>query len=158
MSAAAQLWLGAPAPSLASTLLKLAAWTRSFVELRVTPRPLDLAQKLASYGRIKSVVFGSFGEASADVHALVGQITSGRALREWIRLGCRDSEDAKATLARYIYRSWGLAAVRAQARLKIDGLAHAGSGAPAAAARRAYGAELHGSLREAYQLHHRGGR
>ena len=125
---------------------------------RDSEAPGPVAQKLASYGRIKSLVFGSFGEASADVHALVGQMTSGRALREWIRLGCRDSDDAKATLARYIYRSWGLAAVQAQARLKIDGLAHVGSGAPAAAARRAYGAELHGSLREAYQLHHRGGR
>ena len=44
-------------------------------------------------------------------------------------------------------------AVRAQARLKLEGLAHVGSGAVAAAARRTLGADFHRRAREAYLLH-----
>ena len=73
-------------------------------------------------------------------------------------MGCRDPDTAKAALARYLYKSWGVMAVRAQAHLKLGGLAHVGSGAVAADARRALGADFHRRAREAYQLHYRGGR
>ena len=84
-----------------------------------------------------------------------------RPTRELVKQVIQDAAESAAgpdAIPFEVYRSWGVAAVRAQARLKIDGLAHVGSGAPAAAARRAYGAERHSNLREAYQLHHRGGR
>ena len=73
-------------------------------------------------------------------------------------MGCRDTSDAKTMLARYLYRSWGIAAARAQACLKLSGLSHVGAGAQVAAQRRAQGADYHARQREAYQLQHRAGR
>jgi hypothetical protein len=120
--------------------------------------PGPIAQKLLSYGRLRCLVFGALGEASEDVHSLVDLLAGGRASRDWVRMGCRSSNDAKASLARYLYRSWGLMAVRGQACLKLSGLAHVGPGAQIAADRRALGADYHQRARIAYQLHHRSGR
>ena len=65
----------------------------------------------------------------------------------------RDPQDAAAMLLRSLYRSWGLMAVRGQARLKLAGLAHVGTGASEARARRDRSDAFHARRREAYQLH-----
>ena len=51
------------------------------------------------------------------------------------------------------YIALGLMAVRGQARLKLSGLAHVGSGACGAQARRDFSGAYHARRREAYQLH-----
>ena len=112
--------------------------------------------KLASYGRIRGLVFGAYGEASDDVRELVAALSAGWASRDWVRMNCRDPSEATAVIAHSLYRSWGLAAVRAQARLKLNGLAHVGAGARAAAGRRVNSAATHAHFREAYQLHNCG--
>ena len=66
---------------------------------------------------------------------------------------CRDSTEVAAELARTLYRSWGLAAVRAQARLKLAGLAQVGLGAAAAVSRRGAAEAALQRRRQAYQLH-----
>ena len=116
-----------------------------------SPGPVEL--KLASFGRIRGLTFGAFGEASDDVHDLVSLLAAGQASRDWASMRCRDSNEAKALIARTLYRSWGLMAVRSQARLKLCGLAHVGTGMQAAALRRDRADLLHARLREAYQLH-----
>jgi len=116
-----------------------------------TPGPVT--QKLASYGRIRGLVFGAFGEASPDVHELAEVLATSSASRQWVRMGSRDPLEAAATLKRTLYRSWGLMAVRAQARLKLAGLSHVGTGASAARARRSGATAAHARRREAYQLH-----
>ena len=117
-----------------------------------------VTRKLLSFGRIQAVVFGAFGEGSRDAHGLVDRLASRRAAREWVRLGCRDEADAKEMVSRSLYRSWGIAALRAQARLKLSGLSHVGSGAQAASQRRSLGASYHARLREAHALQFRGRR
>ena len=120
--------------------------------------PGHVEQKLASYGRIHALAFGAFGEASQDVHSLVNDLACGRAARDWPRLLCRDQDVAKALLDRSLYRSLGLEAVRSQARLKLAGLSHVGTGVAAASRRRANSEAFHTRTREAYQLHHSGRR
>ena len=116
-----------------------------------TPGPVS--QKLASYGRIRGLVFGAYGEASPDAHELLGVLAAEYASRHWVRMGCRAPQDAAAALSRSLYRSWGLMAVRGQARLKLSGLAHVGAGAGAASSRRAASDGFHHLRREAYQMH-----
>ena len=116
-----------------------------------TPGPVT--QKLASYGRIRGLAFGAYGEASQDVHDLVSILAVNCASRQWVRMGSRDPEEAAATLKRSLYRSWGLMAMRSQARLKLAGLSHVGAGASAARARRTDAAAAHARRRAAYQLH-----
>ena len=116
-----------------------------------TPGPVS--RKLASYGRIWGLTFGAYGEASPDVHELLSILAMTYASRHWVRLGGRDPQDATATLSRSMYRSWGLMAVRRQARLKLSCLAHVGAGAVAASSRRADADSQHALRREAYQLH-----
>ena len=81
-----------------------------------------VTRKLLSFGRIQCLVFGAFGEASEDMHRLVDLLAGGRASRELVRMGCRDPNAAKAGLARYLCRSWGIMALRAQAGLKLGGM------------------------------------
>ena len=53
-----------------------------------------------------------------------------------------------------LYRSWGIAAVRAQASLRVSGLSHVGTGAVAAAGRRTLNSDFQARIKEAYQLQH----
>ena len=109
--------------------------------------------KLASYGRIWGFAFGAYAEASPDVHELLDVLASSCASRQWARMGSRDPQDAAAALKRSLYRSWGLMAARGQARLKLMGLGHVGTGAAAARARRVESAAAYRLRQEAHQLH-----
>ena len=108
-----------------------------------------ISHKLASYGRVHGLVFGAFGEASADVHALLKVVADECSSREWVAMGARDPDDAKTSISSALYRSWGVAAVRAQARLKLRGLSSVGPGANAARTRRQASAAFHERIREA---------
>ena len=110
-------------------------------------------QKLASYSNIWGLAFGTYGEASPDVHELLLTLARSHAERHWVSMGSRDPQDAASALARSLYRSWGLMAVRSQARVKLANLCHVGGGSVAANARRAGSQAFHSRRREAYQLH-----
>ena len=116
--------------------------------------PGPIAQKLGSYGRIGSLVFGAHGEASPDVHELLSVLAKNHASNHGERMGSRDPGTAAASvLSRSLYRSWGLMAIRGQARLKLAGLAHVRVGAAAPCSRRQCSEAFHARRREAYQLH-----
>ena len=112
-----------------------------------------ISQRLAGYGRIRGLAFGAFGEASADVHELLRVLATSQASRDWARMGCRDYDEAVAMISRTLYRSWGLMAIRAEARLKLAGLAHVRTRAAAACSRRTSSEAFRACRREAYQLH-----
>ena len=81
-------------------------------------------------------VFGAFGEASPDVHKLVGALSVVGASRQ--RAGRRSEPDSvRGGLAWLLKRRWALTAARAAARLTFDRLSSVGTGASAAMARRA---------------------
>ena len=90
---------------------------------------------------------------SKIAHELVSVLANNHAALNWVQTGCRDPQDAAAVLSRTLYRSWGLMALRGQARLKLAGLAHVGAGASAASSRRDGADAFHARRREAYQLH-----
>ena len=70
------------------------------------------------------------------MHTLVQSAAASHSSRTWARFGFRTPDEARSATACLLYRSWGVMAVRAQARLKLHGLAHVGSGSSAAASRR----------------------
>ena len=78
----------------------------------------------------------------------MSSMLGGCAAWEWVRPGCSDPADAKSSIARFVYKTC-VAAARAQACLKLDGLAHVGPGAQVGAGRRMLGADFHRRTREA---------
>ena len=94
-------------------------------------------QKLRSFGHVRGLVFGSWGEGSADITWLLHQIA------EWGSVhGChlgahRDTDVVRGILIGALQRRWGILAARANAQLLLDRLAFVGRGAGAASSRRA---------------------
>ena len=95
-----------------------------------------VCRQLLSYGTVRGFVFGAWGEASGDVHDLLQLAAKQGARTRWRDMGCRDEAAAVGCLAWLLRRRWGLAALRENARLKLDRLAYVGRGAAAAADRR----------------------
>ena len=95
-----------------------------------------MRQKLLSYGRVRGVVFGAWGESSPDTERLLSQLAKQGASTKWRQMGCSDQESAVGCLAWFLRRRWGLTALRECARLKLERLAFVGRGAVAAAERR----------------------
>ena len=116
--------------------------------------PGPISQKLASYGQIWGLAFGAYGEASPDVHELVQTLARSHAERNWVHIGGRDPQEAASILARSLYRSWGVMAVRSQARVKLANLAHVGAGSAVAHSPHVGSEAFHARRREEYQLHH----
>jgi hypothetical protein len=96
--------------------------------------PIEL--KLRSFGGVRGLVFGSWGEASEDVEWLLNQLADAGSYRHRLALQAATPQGAKATLIWLLQRRWGMAALRANARLLLERLGHVGRGATAAASRR----------------------
>ena len=95
-----------------------------------------VGRKLQSYGRVRGLVFGAWGEASSDAHDLLSQLAKQGARYMWRDMGCPDEAAAVGCLAWLLRRRWGMVGLRENARLKLDRLAYVGRGAAAAAERR----------------------
>ena len=93
-------------------------------------------RKLRSFGEVRGLVFGAWGEASPDVERLLGTLADIGSQRHWRAMRCPDAAAAKGAIAWLLRRRWAFAALREAARLKIERLEHVGSGAAAAARRR----------------------
>ena len=75
---------------------------------------------LHSYGPTKGFAFGSFGEASENVHSLL-KTTSGLIARDnWMEMGARSQPEAEAALAARFYREWGIGNARGRARALLS--------------------------------------
>ena len=56
------------------------------------PDTTPIQDCLLGYSRVRALVFGRYGEASADVHALLAAVACARASRVWRRWGGRRTE------------------------------------------------------------------
>ena len=93
-------------------------------------------RQLLSYGPVRGLVFGAWGEASSDTHDLLHLLAKQGARVRWRDMGSPDEAAATGCLAWLLRRRLGLAALRENARLKLDRLAFVGRGAAHAADRR----------------------
>ena len=74
--------------------------------------------KLESYGKIKALVVGPWGEASTDLHEFIEKIIEMTTFKKWKSMGADNPKDAKAVISNYVYKALGVTFVRAQAKLK----------------------------------------
>ena len=95
-----------------------------------------VTRKLLSYGVVRGLVFGAWGEASPDVERLLSTLARAGARHRWRAMGSTDEASAIGCLAWLMRRRWGMAALRENARLKLDRLSWVGRGAANAATRR----------------------
>ena len=144
-----------------------------------TPRPARVARgepqpvrqigpvesKLNSFGRVQGWVFGPWGEASEDVHALVQRIAKSRLELQDTMPGRRGRLRSRAAqmsmLVADVRRQLSLASVKGQARLLLDRLSQVGEGVTDAARRRNWAVELEAAgarRRRAQEVSRRQGR
>ena len=105
--------------------------------------PVEL--KLRSFGEVRGLVFGSWGEASGDVDWLLSEaVAVGLSRRKGFRPADDDEPDRlKSILTGILRRRWGMTALRSNARLLLERLAFVGRGAASATQRRESGRLLH---------------
>ena len=83
---------------------------------------------LRSYGTVRSLVVGQYGEASADVHELHALAAEEASLHSWRHLGARSRAEARAYFTASMRRSWGCLFVREMARHRLRRVCYIGAG------------------------------
>ena len=74
--------------------------------------------RLSTYGRIRGLICGAFGEGSPDMHTLCAKLVSAGAAARAQDLGAQSTKQAKIRASRYIYRMMGIEMMRGTAALK----------------------------------------
>ena len=75
--------------------------------------------RLLSFGQVRCLVFGAYGEGSPDVHHFLRAAAQQRAARSWRRHGSRTQSEAYGVWLQVYRRDMGVAAVREHARLRL---------------------------------------
>ena len=78
-----------------------------------------IQDRLRSYSPTRALVFGSYGEGSADVHALIAAAASAQAGRVWRRWGSRSESEARGIVMAALRRSVGVFVAREFARHRL---------------------------------------
>ncbi|KAH8090168.1 hypothetical protein JL720_6478 [Aureococcus anophagefferens] len=94
-------------------------------------------RRLGSFGSVVGFVAGYFGELSKGAHEVLAMAAEEIAERTWVEAGATSLDHAKSIQKQRLYREWGVASVRAVARIKIEGLGLIG--APSSIPRPDYG-------------------
>jgi hypothetical protein len=81
-------------------------------------------------------VYGAYGEASADVHALLRMAACELAERSWRPMGARGAEEMRSIMMGVARRRVGLAAVQAMARHRLARVPYVGASRAAVEAAR----------------------
>jgi len=84
-------------------------------------------RRLRSFGTVRAMVWGAYGEASDDVHQLLDYVVDAEATRSWRQLGARSRAEARSYLMCRTRRSWGITAVREMARHRLTRLEWVGA-------------------------------
>ena len=87
---------------------------------RGTVGPVE--RKLASYGKVQGLIFGPFGEVSAEVRRLVVHAANSVSAHHHQTMGARTAEKAKAAMRLRFRRELALCNMREHARLKLHRL------------------------------------
>jgi len=83
---------------------------------------------LRSYGTVRSLVIGQYGEASADVHELLELCVEAATSESWRYLGARSMAEARSYFASTMRRTWGVLFVREFARHRVRRICYIGAG------------------------------
>ena len=86
-----------------------------------------ILELLQSHGRTRGLVYGAYGEGSADVHALIAKAAEARAAILWREAGARTETEMRAFLIGQMRRRVGVAAVQAMARHRIARVPYVGA-------------------------------
>ena len=78
-----------------------------------------MTARLRSYPAVRALVFGQYGEGSADVHSLLQAAAKAAAADRWARMGARSAAEATSYFTVQLRRSWGITAVREMARHRL---------------------------------------
>ena len=70
-------------------------------------------RKLRTFGPVRALVFGAWGEAPADTEVLLITLAARGSLRHRAAMRANDMDQARGALAWLLRRRWGIAAVRA---------------------------------------------
>ena len=81
-----------------------------------------ICDALETYTPVRALVFGSYAEASLDVHALVEAVARERARRQWRRMGARSEAEAYGGIVAGLRRYVGVVVSREFARHRIHRL------------------------------------
>ena len=100
-------------------------------------------QVLNYHGRVRGLAFGTWGEASREVHELAAQLADIAAERTWREIGAQSVKLARAHYKSATLRTWGIAAVRHAARQKLHRLELMGMGGSPASASLGIGSRHH---------------
>lgn len=84
-----------------------------------TPGSKLIEQRPRSFSETRGLVFGAYGEASADVHDLITAAAEAQARLQWKQAGARSQKEYRTYAIRKIRRRMGLAAVQEMARHTI---------------------------------------
>ena len=85
-----------------------------------------ILQRLQSFGRTRGLVFGAYGEASADVHDLMALAATTQAEQMWREAGARSATEMRALLISRSRRRLGMAVVQAMARHRLARVPYVG--------------------------------
>ena len=108
---------------------------KKFYPDEASPGPFE--RRLGSFGSVVGFVAGYFGELSKGAHEVLAMAAEEIAERTWVEAGATSLDHAKSIQKQRLYREWGVASVRAVARIKIEGLGLIG--APSSIPRPDYG-------------------
>ena len=78
--------------------------------------------KMASFGRIRGLACGAFGEGSPDLHKLAAEIAEMGAAKNYQDMGAQTTKQAKARAYRYVYKTLGVEMMRSAAMLRVNRL------------------------------------
>ena len=92
---------------------------RALDQAHSPPGTTPIADRLASFGQVRALVFGQYAECSADVDSLVTHAAHEIARRRWRLQGARSEAEARSYWVGICRRRIGVAAARAFARFRI---------------------------------------
>ena len=125
---------GAVADRAHSVLLEYQAHARR-LDLRADVRAHNagatgaVEARLESFGVVRPLVFGQYGEASLCVHEFLELVARSAAVDTWRALGSRSWSEAYGYYLSSLRRSWGVLAVREMARHRLRRVIYVGAGA-----------------------------
>ena len=79
-----------------------------------------IEDRLKSFTEVRGLVFGAYGEASRDVHLLLGVCATEIAKKRWREMGARTLEEARGFIIGQLRRRIGLVATEAMASHRLN--------------------------------------
>ena len=113
-------------------------------------------RRILSFGGVRGLVFGHWGEATPHTAQLMGIAAEIGAQRHWRAMRARTKELAFESLHWLLRRRWGMTALRANARLVLERLEYVGAGNVAAGARRTAARANAAAARRSAYWHYQG--